>query len=103
MVQHIMGKHNRAVRKFINSRLQTHNVQHVKADLEDFPSPEPVGQQGHIPDAKIKYTNGREELLEIDTKPMSAKDRKQHEAFKQSANAKPGVRSYTHEFASELL
>jgi len=33
-----------------------------------YPSLDPIGSQDHIPDLFIKYNNGREKIIEVDTK-----------------------------------
>lgn len=99
-------KHNKAVRKLgIKYRNQS-NVEEVYTDhISKYPDPAiRVGDGNHIPDLFIKFTNGREKIVEVDSgTSMSSDEREQHRAFQRSADSKPNVRSYDHYYAHELL
>lgn len=68
--------------------------------VSGYPDPSPIGNQDHIPDIFIEYSNGREKIIEVDTKGNVEDD--QIEAFNRSANAKPSVRSFEHYFTSDV-
>jgi len=98
-------RHNRAVKKIAKEYKRQQNTSEVYADhIRGFPDPIiRVGVDNHIPDIFIKFTNGREKLIEVDSgTEMSADEREQHTAFERSARSKPNVRSYEHVFAHEV-
>lgn len=97
-----MNKHDKAVKKLVNSRFQTHDVDQAYVDhLGGYPNPSPIS--GEVPDIFLEFENGKEMIIEVDTKPMSTHDKKQDQTFQNSADAKPSVRSYDHYFASDVI
>lgn len=96
-----ISKHDRAVEKLLNRHYQTHNVKEALADLPGKKTPAKIS--GEIPDIFLKFQNGKEKIIEVDTRPRTPHDKKQHRTFKRSAAAKPSVRSYEHYFASKVL
>lgn len=97
-----MTEHDWAVQKLLNSHFQKYNVDNAYADnLSGYDDPpEPPDE---TPDIFLEFSNGKEKIIEVDTRPMDDHDKKQHEYFQRSAAAKPDVRSYEHYFASEVL
>lgn len=61
-----------------------------------------VGEDNYIPDVVVEYSNGREKIIEVDSKPLRAKDRRQHKAFQRSENHVSN-RSYEHRFTQNIL
>lgn len=97
-----MNDHDKAVRKLLNSRFQTHDVKQADVDhLEGYPNPSPIS--GETPGIFLKFKNGKEKIIEVDTRPMSPNDKRQDRVFQNSADAKPNIRSYEHFFASDVL
>lgn len=96
--------HDRAVKKLAHRYRSQSNTKKVYAHrIARFDDPHVrVGSEDFIPDIVIKYTNGREKLIEVDSKPLRSKDRRQHNAFKRSADRVPN-RTYERRFTQNIL
>lgn len=101
-----MSKHNEAVKKLARKhKFGPKKTLGVYADnVSEFPDPEiSVGAANHVPDVHVKWTNGRDLIIEVDSgRSMSSAERKQHEAFERSEQ-QITTRSYKHYFAYEVL
>ena len=76
------NKHDSKARRIANElRRKGWNV---KADLEGYDRPDPIGKYGHIPDVQAEKA-GAKRLIEVETEDTLQKDKKQHEAFRKSA------------------
>lgn len=97
-----MNKHDKAVKRLVNRHFQTHDVDQAYVDhLGKYPNPDPIA--GEIPDIFLEFENGKEKIIEVDTRPMSQNDKEQNAVFQNSADAKPSARSYDHYFASDVI
>lgn len=96
--------HDEAVKKLAHRyRTQSNTVKVYAHRIARFEDPEVrVGDEGFIPDLVIRYTNGREKLVEVDSKPLRAKDRRQHKAFKRSEDHVPN-RTYERRFTENVV
>lgn len=97
-----MSRHDEAVNKIIRSTQQKEEVKETRADnIGAYSDPKPISSE--VPDIFFTFENGKERIVEVDTRPMTDHDEHQHEVFERSANAKPNVRSYEHYFADDVL
>lgn len=97
-----MSRHDDAVEKIIRSTQQTENVKETRADnISGYKDPEPISEQ--VPDIFFKFQNGKERIVEVDTRPMTEHDEHQDEVFQRSAAAKPNIRSYEHHYAEDII
>lgn len=95
----ILSEHDRAVKVLLDREISTKNVEEYYVDLPGEKQFE-IGDE--IPDIFLVYTNGREKIIEVDTRPMNENDKRQHKTFQRSAASKPN-RKYEHHFASDVL
>ena len=56
----------------------------VKADVEGYERPDPIGKYKRIPDIQAEKVGARK-IIEVETKDTMQKDKKQHETFRRSA------------------
>lgn len=97
-----MSRHDDAVEKIIRSTQQKEEVKTTRADnIGRYRDPEPIS--GEVPDIFFTFENGRERIVEVDTRPMSEHDEHQNDVFQRSADAKPHVRRYEHYYAEDVL
>ena len=59
----------------------------VEADIPGFNQPDPIGQDGRIPDVRAKKA-GAERIVEVETPETMAADQDQHSTFRRSAGQK---------------
>lgn len=76
------SEHNRKVRRIAN-RLK-HAGWVVKADIEGFEQPTPIGRHKKIPDIEARK-KGATRLLEVETENTVVKDKAQQSTFRRSA------------------
>lgn len=77
--------HDRHVRK--RARKLKKQGWDVEADISGFEQPEPIGNQGKIPDI-VATKSGAKKIIEVETPDTVQKDKKQHEVFSRSAGQK---------------
>ena len=76
------SKHDRTVRT-VAEELEA-DEWNVVADLPDFDRPEPIGQEGRIPDV-VATKRGHTRIVEVETPQSKNKDKAQQTTFRRSA------------------
>lgn len=75
-------KHNKKVRELMHH--YRGKGWSVNADLPGENQPDPIGQEGRIPDL-VARKSGAKRIIEVETEDTLESDSKQHEAFRRSA------------------
>ena len=76
------SKHDLKVKEKANS-LKRHGWK-VKADVEGYECPDPIGKYKRIPDIQAEKAGARK-IIEVETKDTMQRDKKQRETFQRSA------------------
>lgn len=80
-------RHNEEVRKEI-ARVKREGFTKIKADLPGYEKPDPVGEQGYIPDIWASKP-GKQTLREIEEESQVTSRKDQISAFRRSAAQRP--------------